>query len=127
LHLGRSVFNIENLQMHNTALFPIYSVHNNVEIHSSATLPVHLTGSYAVAREKLKLAEDTSTLETDVDEESRVRRKRSRQVNESDDEQLEDPQPSACTRKMVKKSNKTCMTLPIPPATLQHSTFVAVT
>lgn len=86
-----------------------------------------LAGTYAAAREKLKHAEDTSTLETDNDDESRVRRKRKRTVQESDDEQLEETRPSACKKLLIKKSHKTCMPLPLPPASLQQSTFLAVT
>jgi hypothetical protein len=104
----------------------VASLNNSDSLNANDYL-YNLTGMYTVAREKLKRAEDTSTLETDNDEESRVRRKRSRQTHESDDEQHEDTQPGACKKLLIKKSLKTRMPLPLPPASLQQSAFVKIT
>lgn len=84
-----------------------------------------LADTYNVAREKLRLAEDTSTLETDH-EESMVRQRRKKHFSDTEDESGDACQPSASKKMLLKKVQKMPLPLPVPPVSLQQSTLVSL-
>lgn len=82
-----------------------------------------LADSYNVAREKLRRAEDTSTLETDH-EKSRVRQRRKKSLFWY---RMRRRLSSQCLQKMLlKKIPKTSLPLPVPPVSLQQSALVSL-
>ncbi|KAJ8046375.1 hypothetical protein HOLleu_05025 [Holothuria leucospilota] len=73
-------------------------------------------GAYERAREKLILAEETSDLQTDVEEEQRKRRKTSRYISDSSDNSEDDsPASSASTSSTSPSPTPASLLLPPPP------------
>lgn len=84
-----------------------------------------LADSYNIAREKLRRAEDTSTLETDHEEPS-VRQRRKKHFTDTEDECDDSPCPASVSKKKPpKKISKTSLPLPVPPVSLHQSALVS--
>lgn len=85
--------------------------------------------SYGEARSKLKKAEETSALETDVEDVVKSREKRKKiitDVDDTDEYQIEH-QPIRAQKKKTTDDVAVLTTLPIIPSSLLQSSCLAVT
>jgi hypothetical protein len=88
-------------------------------------LLVNFQDDYNAARAKLRQAEETSTLETDEDDVDASRQHRRKTFSDDEDDQRQFTIPRK--KILFKKHTGLSTELPVPPASLQESAFIALT